>query len=91
MHLPYREGVLDDMARNGVECVDCLSVDNALVRLGDPLFAGYCHEMGAECGALLFALFTLPPSAAVPFASVLSHDLRPSCWVHPSPIKNKPP
>ncbi len=39
------------MAQNGVECVDCLSVDNALVRLGDPLFAGYCHELGAECGA----------------------------------------
>lgn len=48
-----REGILEDMAAHGVECVDCLSVDNALVRIGDPLFAGYCHELGAECGAHL--------------------------------------
>lgn len=38
------------MAAQGVECVDCISVDNALVRIGDPLFAGYCHERRAECG-----------------------------------------
>ncbi|BDA40449.1 UDP-N-acetylglucosamine diphosphorylase 1 [Coccomyxa sp. Obi] len=50
-----REGVLEDMAQHGVECVDCISVDNALVRLGDPLFAGYCHEQGAECGARVVA------------------------------------
>ncbi len=48
--LLHREGVLEDMSQHGVECVDCISVDNALVRLGDPLFAGYCHEKGAECG-----------------------------------------
>jgi hypothetical protein len=46
-----REGILDDMAAEGVECVDCISVDNALVRLGDPLFAGYCSERRAQCGA----------------------------------------
>jgi UDP-N-acetylglucosamine/UDP-N-acetylgalactosamine diphosphorylase len=45
-----REGVLDDMAAEGVECVDCISVDNALVRIGDPLFVGYCHERAAQCG-----------------------------------------
>ena len=50
---PRREGVLDDMAEHGVECVDCLSVDNALARIGDPLFAGYCAEQGAQCGARL--------------------------------------
>lgn len=49
-----REGVLGDMEAHGVECVDCISVDNALVRIGDPLFAGYCHERGAECGAFPF-------------------------------------
>ena len=48
--LPPREGVLDDMAAAGVECCDCISVDNALVRIGDPLFAGYCADQGAQCG-----------------------------------------
>jgi UDP-N-acetylglucosamine/UDP-N-acetylgalactosamine diphosphorylase len=43
-------GVLADMAAQGVEAVDCYCVDNALVRLGDPLFAGFCHSRGLECG-----------------------------------------
>lgn len=43
-------GVLADMAAHGVECVDCYCVDNALVRLGDPLFVGFCASQGAECG-----------------------------------------
>jgi len=43
-------GVLADMEANGVEAVDCYCVDNALVRLGDPLFAGFCKESGVECG-----------------------------------------
>ncbi|CAK0787940.1 hypothetical protein CVIRNUC_011162 [Coccomyxa viridis] len=46
-----REGVLHDMAKHGVECLDCVSVDNALVRMADPLFAGFCHEQNAQCGA----------------------------------------
>ena len=45
-----REGVLHDMAEHGVECLDCVSVDNALVRMADPLFAGFCHEQNAQCG-----------------------------------------
>lgn len=45
-------GALADMAAHGVEAVDCYCVDNALVRLGDPLFVGYCHERGIECGEL---------------------------------------
>jgi UDP-N-acetylglucosamine/UDP-N-acetylgalactosamine diphosphorylase len=44
-------GVLRDMAAHGVEALDCYCVDNALVRLGDPLFAGFCHAKGVECGA----------------------------------------
>lgn len=43
-------GVLADMAAHGVEAVDCYCVDNALVRLGDPLFTGFCHSRGIECG-----------------------------------------
>ena len=40
------------MAEHGVECLDCVSVDNALVRAADPLFAGFCHEQNAQCGEL---------------------------------------
>ncbi|KAK9823478.1 hypothetical protein WJX72_003019 [[Myrmecia] bisecta] len=50
-----RCGVLDDMERHGVECVDCYSVDNALVRLGDPYFMGHCWQIGADCGARVMA------------------------------------
>ena len=47
-----RGGVLDDMAAHGVEALDCVSADNALVRPGDPLFAGLCWQQKADCGAL---------------------------------------
>ena len=61
-----REGVLADMAAHGVECVDCLSVDNALARIADPLFAGYCAEQGAQCGACSFCLsFHMHPCRCV--------------------------
>lgn len=50
-----RAGVLDDMAAHGVEAVDCYCVDNALARLGDPVFAGFCAERGVECGARVVA------------------------------------
>lgn len=48
-------GILSDMAAHGVEAVDCYCVDNAAVRLGDPLFVGYCHTKGIECGARVVA------------------------------------
>ena len=37
------------MRRRGVECVQLYCVDNILVRVGDPLFVGYCLSRGAEC------------------------------------------
>ena len=43
--------MLSDMAAKGVQCVDCVSVDNALVRPADPLFLGICSQHGADCGA----------------------------------------
>lgn len=48
-----RSGALADMQAAGVEAVDCVSVDNALARVADPLFAGFCWERGAQCGALV--------------------------------------
>lgn len=43
---------MDDMSAYGVEALDCISVDNALVRPGDPLFAGLCWQQEADCGAI---------------------------------------
>ncbi len=48
----HASGALADMAAHGVEAVDCYSVDNALVRPGDPLFAGFCAASGIDCGEL---------------------------------------
>ncbi len=31
-----------------MEALDCYCVDNAVARLGDPLFVGYCHMQRAE-------------------------------------------
>ena len=61
---PRREGVLQNMEQHGVECLDCVSVDNALVRIADPLFAGFCYEEQAECGGILhLSIPSMCPSA----------------------------
>ncbi|GAX81228.1 hypothetical protein CEUSTIGMA_g8660.t1 [Chlamydomonas eustigma] len=46
-----RSGLLNKMCEEGVECLDVYCVDNALARIADPLFLGYCHSRGAEVGA----------------------------------------
>merc|ERR1712226_970423 len=43
------EGILADMGKRGVEYVQLYCVDNILVRVGDPVFGGYCISKGAEC------------------------------------------
>lgn len=45
-----RKGALADMRRRGVEHVHVFSIDNALVRVADPHFLGYCIEKKADCG-----------------------------------------
>ena len=72
----HREGVLADMAAAGVECCDCVSVDNALARIADPLFAGFCTEQGAQCGACP------PPAAAI--TSYESATVARASWRHRS-------
>lgn len=50
-----KHGIFEDMERHGVSALDCCSVDNILVRLGDPVFAGYCASTGIQCGARVVA------------------------------------
>ena len=57
------DGILDDMERRGVEFVQLYCVDNILVRVGDPLFSGYCISKGAECANKVVAKGS--PSEAV--------------------------
>ena len=45
-----KSGALDDMKRRGVEHLHVFSIDNALVRVADPFFIGYCIEKEADCG-----------------------------------------
>ncbi len=44
-----KHGILDDMARRGVELVHAYGVDNALVRTGDPRLLGFVAQSQADC------------------------------------------
>ena len=47
--------IFEDMEKHGVEALDCCSVDNILVRVADPVFAGYCASNSIQCGARVVA------------------------------------
>lgn len=44
-----QQGVMDDMKERGVKYIQLYCVDNVLVKVGDPIFMGYCLAKGAEC------------------------------------------
>jgi len=50
-----KHGIFEDMEKHGVEALDCCSVDNILVRVADPVFAGYCASNDIQCGARVVA------------------------------------
>ncbi|KAJ1634521.1 nucleotide-diphospho-sugar transferase [Pavlovales sp. CCMP2436] len=46
-----KSGLLDKLETQGVTSFFQLCVDNALCRLADPMFVGYCVREGAECAS----------------------------------------
>jgi UDP-N-acetylglucosamine/UDP-N-acetylgalactosamine diphosphorylase len=54
-----RSGCLADMKKRGIECLDVYCIDNALARVCDPSFIGYCSShrggRGTEVGARVVA------------------------------------
>ena len=44
------DGILTNMKSRGIEYVQLYCVDNILVKIGDPIFTGYCIDRQAECG-----------------------------------------
>ncbi len=44
-------GAVADMERRGVSLVHVFAVDNAAVRVADPVFMGYCLEQEADVGS----------------------------------------
>jgi UDP-N-acetylglucosamine/UDP-N-acetylgalactosamine diphosphorylase len=43
-------GVLGKFQEQGIKYVHVFSVDNAICRVADPMFLGYCISEGADCG-----------------------------------------
>lgn len=46
----HSQNIVDRLSEEGVKYVQVYSVDNALVRVGDPVFFGYAHEQKADVG-----------------------------------------
>lgn len=44
------ESALDNMEKRGVKYMHAFSVDNAIGKVADPLFVGYCVKQGADVG-----------------------------------------
>ncbi|ETV71041.1 hypothetical protein H257_13468 [Aphanomyces astaci] len=45
-----KSGALDRMKAEGTEYLHVFSVDNAMCKVADPVFMGYCIEKKADCG-----------------------------------------
>ena len=46
----HLSGAIADMERRGVDCVHAFAVDNAVCRVADPVFLGYCLGRDADVG-----------------------------------------
>jgi UDP-N-acetylglucosamine/UDP-N-acetylgalactosamine diphosphorylase len=43
-------GMLHDMTQRGIKFLHVFSIDNALTKIADPIFLGYCIDQDADCG-----------------------------------------
>ena len=46
--------VLEDTSKRGIEHVHICGIENVLVKMADPVFAGVCVERGVQCAAKVF-------------------------------------
>ena len=51
----HHSGVIDDMEKRGIRHVYAYCVDNALVKVGDPTYVGFCALRNVEAGAKVIA------------------------------------
>ena len=51
----HASGVIDDMEKRGIRHVYAYCVDNALVKVGDPTYVGFCALRNVEAGAKVIA------------------------------------
>ena len=47
----HKEGIIAEMSKLDIRHFHVCSIDNALVKMADPVFTGYCVSKKAECGA----------------------------------------
>ena len=68
-----REGILDDMARRGVNYVHVYCVDNILIKMADPVFTGFCIAKDANFGSKVIE--KLEPTENLSVICIVEHWL----------------
>ena len=46
----HKSGAIENMKSNGIQCIYTGAIDNAVSKVGDPVFIGYCLSKNADVG-----------------------------------------